>query len=857
MERLGAGINASQVIEVSLMPRRYERGRRIKGTMLSERAEEKTSRRILRQKPKRKVSPGKLYKEIEIQRDIFGKEEKKLFKKKTPAFVSFCRRAYAFAPSLGRGAKYSEEFRDAIAFLDWDLKPQEFSAAVKLSAVLAAILGIVVFFLIIFTPLSVLLSSFFGQIWILFALIPAPLFMLITVNFVQKYPFNVIQTEQRRALGHIPEIIGYMIMSLKLTPNLEKAVEFAAEHGRGKVAHDFKTLLWNVEIGVHSTLSEGLDELAYKWGKYSKEFKLALMRIRASVLEDTEAKRYALLDKTTEGLLTAVKEKMEQYARDLKMPSAILFYLGVLLPIILFIVLPIGAFITGSPLANPIVLVLIYNVGIPLSVFFFAQQVIKQRPPTYEPPVIPLNYPGLPKKGKMRWGKREMSIWIPIAIVVIVGVSFSMFLHLEGIPPRSSGYNREDFKEPLLPQEQIIPADLREEDVLKRAGFESTYFDFPTQQNQAGGERYQELLSMYAQWEIADLEKQLPEIDIDILRQQNPDWSARQVREYLAKKLALKELIYEKKVFFLRKENDTTPYGLIFGLMLTLAACIYLFVYYSNIYRRKIQLEIMQLESEFKDSLYIIASRLGENKPVEEALRHVKEFLPTYKVSDRVFGRTLDNINLMGMPLESAVFDPRYGSLTTIPSNTIKVGMKVLVDSVRLGVNVAARTLVSLSLQLENSEKVTKMLKELVADISQLMMTMIVFIAPVVLGITTSLFKVIVRLFASFGGSSIIKEEAATASNSALGSFGITSFQQWITPEGLLSMVGPLEFLVIMLVYIIEIAIVVIYYTTKIEEDNPLLVRVNIAKYVPIAMVMFTVSFFAANIMIQAFGGGI
>ena len=51
---------------------------------------------------------------------------------------------------------------------------------------------------------------------------------------------------------------------------------------------------WDVQLGVYSSLSEALDALAYRWGDFSDEFKRALMRIRASVLEPTEAARYAM-----------------------------------------------------------------------------------------------------------------------------------------------------------------------------------------------------------------------------------------------------------------------------------------------------------------------------------------------------------------------------------------------------------------------------------------------------------------------------------------------------------------------------------------------------------------------------------
>lgn len=50
-----------------------------------------------------------------------------------------------------------------------------------------------------------------------------------------------------------------------------------------------------------------------------------------------------------------------------------------------------------------------------------------------------------------------------------------------------------------------------------------------------------------------------------------------------------------------------------------------------------------------------------------------------------------------------------------------------------------------------------------------------------------------------------------------------------------------------MAIYIIELVVIMIYFTTKIEEDNNLLVRMNIGSYLPIAIIMFVISMFVSN----------
>ena len=664
--------------------------------------------------------PGQMYREIIVQRDITEREKDQLFVKGQPRFVRVCKRLHGMAPSLGRGAAWPESYRDAMAFLNWDLSPEEFDAAHK-------VLLFALLFLFFLLGLGLLLAPVTGELLsrtlqgmapLLMVVLFPVLFPLLIWHYFRNYPFSVVVLEQRKALGHVPELVGYIVMAMKLTPNLEKASEFAAEHGRGKIASDFKKMLWNVQLGVHNTLAEGLDEIAWTWGKYSTEFKRALMRVRASVLEDTEAKRDMMLNKTMEDLLLAVREKMEAYARDLKQPSIVLFYIGVLLPIILIIILPIGSAFTSAPFATAPGLIGIYNIAIPFIAFIYARSIIKHRPPTYEVPKIPDDYPGLPKRGTIKTRKGSISIVAVIAIVLVVGAVFTWFLHTEGFPPKAV----RDLQGAALDMREVnplIPPDQLERDVIFEAFGNENYFEPEVKYN---GE-------------------------YSLIERYHPDWDRQR---------KLQELEFNKKKFFFSSENDVTPYNLVFGTLITGAICFFLWFNYTNIYRRKAQEKIMQMETEFKDALYIIASRLGENKPLEDAIKHAREFLPNYVISDRIFSRILDNIHLLGMPIDSAVFDTRFGALVNIPSDTIRVGMKLVVDSVKLGVNVAARTLVSLSLQMDNQEKVAKMLKVLVTDLTQMMRTMAIIITPLVLGITTALYSVVMQTLMKVSFSSTL-----------------------------------------------------------------------------------------------------
>lgn len=757
--------------------------------------------------PFKQASPsiGKLYRDIPIETDaLFAKEDFAI--PREHAYIRFCRSMFKRFPGMGKGATFKLEFKDAIAFLGWNLKPEEFSSAVKgtmvivigVGALLSVILGIV-----FSAPIATAFGVDEGIAPIIYLFFPTVLLGALVANYVQGYPLAEAKREQIRALTYVPDMIGYMIMSMKLVPNLEKSVEFAADHGKGRISQEFRRIIWNTNLGAYNTIAEGLDELAYSWGKFSSEFKQALMNIRASVLENTESKRYQLLDKTMEEVLESVQGKMEQYARDLAGPSTTLFYVGVLLPLILIIILPVGSAFSGSPLAQTGVLFFIYDILLPILVIWFAMNLLSSRPPTYTPPEIKDSQQGLPPKNTFVFGKSRMSVFAPVIGILLVGGLVSGFVHFYGL-----GIGNPDEGNSLY----LLQPDKTLEKVLSADRKPVDYYE-------SGGTR----------------ELQLKALNYD--------------DEVIQKTVAT-----EKAKFFALAENDTTPYNLIFGLLLTFSLAVAAFVEFTLREKRKLQLRYMQMESEFKDSLYVLASRLGENKPIEDALRHTQIFLPNNIVSQEVFGKTVDNIHVLGMPLENAIFDPAYGSLKNNPSQIITSSMRIAVDSVRLGVQVAARTLISLSRQLGNAERVSKMLTVLIRDITGTMKTVSVYIAPVVLGITTSLQRVVIVTIVSINASNSSGNQPQVDLTSTgipgASSFANSDITSFIKPDIIASLATPGEFLVIVAIYVIELVLIMNYFVTLIEENNPLLAKMNAAKSLPIAVAIFVATVIVSNMLV-------
>ncbi len=661
-------------------------------------------------------------------------------------FVSWASKRFRF----GKGAKFTPEQKELFEFLNYKITSEEFRNA-EYAALFIGLAISVLIILLLWLAIAAANGSGGSSLQNPIFLVGSLLSLIIPFGFfllVAYQPQAAAKREQTNALGYVSEIINYLVSSLRLNPNLEKAVEFAAIHGRGKIAEDLKKIIWEVQVGTYLSVEEAIDDLAYRWGKYNDDFKQALMLIRSSSLEANDAKRELLLEKAVTDVLEGSKEKMEAYARALSQPTVYLYYFGVLLPLMLAIVLPIGGTLVGESFifAKPEILALIYVILLPAGLFLLGSNILGSRPPTYTPPEITEDYPGLPAKGYMRLGGVDLPV-LPIALIVLIAIIFA------GVQ-----LDRITTVEPLL-------------------GFERL--------------------------------------------------------EVLASKPHIALL--------------TTPdiyFGLlsILGVIVGTGCGIGIYLYGTYAGRKKVQDEIRSMEREFKDAIYVLASRLGENRPIEEALKHAVEFLPNSILAKRVFKKILDNITTLGMTIDDAVFDKNYGALKNIPSKTIESGLRITIDSIELGVNVAAKSIIGLALQLRNAEKIDLLLRNLLSSVTTMLKTMGTFIAPIVLGVVTSLQAVIVNALSSAATTSSTEAPGVSgfggASTSGLGSI----FKKTVSTD-------PATFTLIMGIYVIEVVVLLTYFNSQVEDsNNKLHTYIEIAKALPVATILFAiVAYFAGT----------
>lgn len=640
--------------------------------------------------------------------------------------------------SLARGAKFTQEQQEQINFLGLPITAEQFYGTFYGLFILAIIVGSAVGALVyLFLPIDYYLKLAIA----VFAVIGP----IVGALFYGAYPGQAVKRERVLAIAYIPEIINYMVMSMRLNPNIERAVEFAASHGRGKIAEDFKKLVYDVQIGKYLSVEEGLDELAFRWGEYSDDFKHALLLIRGSLLETNEAKRVDLLEKASADVLEGSKEKMDFYARGLHQPTVYLYYFGILLPLLLAIVLPIGGSIVQLQITRPEYLFFIYCIAIPAFLYWFGSNILGSRPPTYVPPEIPENYPGLSPKGWFKIGGLRLP-YIPLAIIVLLGVVLAGWFYDQS-------------------QLQALRSD-------PAVSFNETIGRIPHLKG-----------------------------------------------------------VYSDSGFFI---GQGTLFGILIGV--SFAISIYLFGRFYE--RKKIQDDIRGMEKEFKDAMYVLASRLGENRPMEEALRHAIEFLPKSRIAKNIFQKILDNISMLSMTMDAAIFDDTYGALKNVPSQIIRGGMRVLVDSVELGVNVAAKSLIQLSLQIRNAQKVDEALRRLLEDVTTMLKTMAVFVAPIVLAVVAGMQRIIINSLSASCGSQAATQGAGVSGNVGFGTAG----NVFCNKEVLAAAADPATFAFIMGIYVMEIVIILTYFNSQIEDaNNKLHTWTSIAYSLPIAVLIYAI----------------
>ena len=559
---------------------------------------------------------------------------------------------------LKMGKKSEERMKKNLDSAHLDLTPSDVATFSFFSAVMVFMLGLVIYVVVYMNTdeLSGANGLFLALMFI------ASLFVF---YFVYTSPERMANMWRLKAGSQMVPCILYIVVYMKHTSNLERAIHFASQNLKAPLSLDLKKIFWDVETGRFSTIKESLDNYLKTWEKYSIEFVEAFHLIESSLYESSELRRIQILEKSLQVILDGVYEKMQSFSREVRGPLTNVYMLGVVLPTLALALLPLASTLLGGVIKVYHVFIL-FNLIVPFLVFYMTNSIMLKRPGGHgESEILEMN-PDYPKYKSKKPYFIAALFAVPLLIIGLMPLFFqwAWFVQTFNLAP--------DYNLGVL-----------------GGNFEgAVMFDY-----------------------------------------KNADLSSG------SSIMTLAELNSAK--------NIAGPFGigaLILSLFVPLSVCLFFAISFSIKTKEMIKARknTQELEKEFTNSLFQLGNRIGDGLPAEVAFARVAESTRGQRTAE-FFRKVNLNLQQSGMSLENSIFHPRNGAIIFFPSQLIATSMKILVESVKKGLKIAAQSLMSISEYLKNINKVEDRMKDLLAEVTSDMKSNMVFLAPLLAGIVVGL----------------------------------------------------------------------------------------------------------------------
>lgn len=327
-------------------------------------------------------------------------------------YEKFCRLARRIIP-LKKVSFLEKNLKQKIEFCELRIHPEDILSATVLSIILSIVFLSVLFILKI--DLLIILFFLFFFLFIVY-------FIFKFVDFYAKY------VRIRSGMDLVLSVL-YMVISLRLEPNLERALVFAASNVGGPVGRSLKRTAWYMKVGKYITAEEALSSFSKKWSVENEELATSLDMIKTSLNQPIE-ERDKLYEESLSILLERNKERLKEYTRELKSSVNLITYLGILLPLMLLTLFPIVTIFLRETI-RPSILFVLFDGGLPLMLFILILWVLNKRPLTFGE----IELEGSLKK--LRIGYRGNIPLLPFSIIVGISI-ISLGVYFIGKLPKDT-----------------------------------------------------------------------------------------------------------------------------------------------------------------------------------------------------------------------------------------------------------------------------------------------------------------------------------------------------------------------------------------------------------------------------------
>ncbi|MDP3728764.1 MAG: hypothetical protein Q8R18_04900 [bacterium] len=280
-----------------------------------------------------------------------------------------CKFAHSIIDLAPTNKEYQKKVEQAIESTHLDVTPASVYT-----------LAILVMFSFIFLGFFIGFVSFLFDSTQIFLALFLIVMGIVLLKPLSNYPIHIAQKRRLQASNQMVLCILYVVIYMRHTSNLEHAIKFAGEHVGNPLALDLRKVYWDVETNKYPTIQKSLDIYLEGWKDYNLAFVESFHLIESSLVESSETRRIELLEKALNVILEGTYDSMLHYAQEVKSPITTLHMLGVILPILGLIVLPLMGSFLGVKWYH---IALLYNVLLPFIVFYIGYTILAKRPIGY------------------------------------------------------------------------------------------------------------------------------------------------------------------------------------------------------------------------------------------------------------------------------------------------------------------------------------------------------------------------------------------------------------------------------------------------------------------------------------------
>ncbi|MEK6945675.1 MAG: hypothetical protein AABW63_02690 [Nanoarchaeota archaeon] len=633
-------------------------------------------------------------------------------------YEKLCRSLGSFI-RLNISEKDNQEVNAQLKAAHVDVEPWQALNLAVMSFVFVFIIGI------LFSVGTVLIKGDFANFPFLFFLLTMILATFL-FYFMKGYPARLANRWRLKASSQMVPAILYIVIYMRHTPNLEKAIAFASENLQPPLSLDFRKVFYDVEVGKFSSIKDSLDNYLENWRGYSSEFIEAFHLIESSLFEPDNSRRVTALEKALQVVLDGVYDKMLKFTHTVRSPLTNVYMLGVVLPTLALALLPLASAMLGGVLTW-IHVFIIFNLIVPFFVFYLTDKIMFLRPGGHGETSLLEKHPLYKEYSSKKHYVNAFILSLPFLILGLL---------------------------PLIFQFTPVPA----------------------------------ALGLQKDYTFSQLGLNLGE-----------DFGSQ---------------------YFFGFTDGKGPFGvgaLILGMFFPLGIAMFFSIAHRD-KTRKIILERIatkELEEEFNNSLFQLGNRIGNGLPPELAFGKVAESSKGLR-TEEFFKRVNYNVRQMGMSVESSLFDKVRGVLIYYPSELISSSMKILVESSKKGLKIAASSLMSISEYVKNIQKINLRLKDMLAEITSDMKSNMAFLAPLLSGIVVGLSAMITTIL---GKLNFAQNLAGTTAGFNLDQIlSLFNFKEMIPPYFLQISIG---------IYLIQIIFILTRTLVTVDSGEDSLERSN------------------------------